>query len=63
MSVVSKNPFSSSIAIAGLKSGDLGTIELAFQLAGYPPCKDCGFVNSHCRCNRMKEEKCKNTKI
>lgn len=37
---------------AAAKSGDKGAIELAAQLAGVPPCKDCGYVIQHCRCDK-----------
>ena len=42
---------SEDIALAGLKSGDVRSVSLAFQLAGKPPCPKCGYVIDHCKCN------------
>lgn len=42
------------IALAGLKSGDIGAIELAFQLAGIAPCPKCGYVKNHCKCEKVE---------
>lgn len=35
---------------AGARSGDLGTLALAAQLAGVPACDHCGYRKEHCRC-------------
>ena len=36
---------------AAARSGDEGAILLAAYLAGAEPCKKCGYVWNHCRCN------------
>lgn len=42
----------SQLLAAASKSAAPGAIELAAQLAGVPPCPDCGFVKQHCRCTK-----------
>lgn len=42
--------------MAAASTSDEGTVRLAAQLAGVPPCPKCGFIKSRCRCATLGEK-------
>lgn len=51
MLLETNDTFARVLLSAASRSGDPGTISLAAQLAGVPPCQGCGFREKFCRCS------------
>ena len=50
------DPIKLALLVAGARSGDEATLDLALQITNSKPCLVCGFINTNCKCNNIPME-------